>query len=77
MPRYLFHLTDGHRSTTDFDGVELRDAEVARLEAHEMAADRLREAQVTGRDWTGWRVDVVDSDGRHIHSIPFSGLEPT
>jgi hypothetical protein len=72
MPRYFFHLTNEHRSTRDPDGVELPDASAARKEAVEMVVGLLGESAVTGHDWTGWRVEICDSDGRCTLVIPFS-----
>ena len=72
MPRYFFHLTNGHRSTRDPDGVELPDASAVRNEAVEMVAGLLDEAALTGHDWTDWRVEICDSEGHRTLVISFS-----
>ena len=69
MPRYFFNLTNDIRTVVDADGVELEDEEAVCLEAQEMVAD-LRE-DITGTDWSGWRVIVRDENGCDCFEMKF------
>jgi hypothetical protein len=71
MPFYFFQATDGHHATMDVDGVDRKDFESVRSEAIEMVADLLREAPITGRDWSSWGVEVRDADHRIVLTVPF------
>jgi hypothetical protein len=68
MPRYFFHLEDGH-SAPDEEGAELRDIEEARAVAVRFAGDYLKD-QGAGF-WAGedWRLIVTDADGLHLFAI--------
>ena len=71
MRRYFFNLTNGIRTVVDTDGVQLEDEEAVRLEALEMVADLREESDITGTDWSGWRVIVRDEDGCECFEVRF------
>jgi hypothetical protein len=71
MPRFYFHLTNGHRTTHDSDGVELADQDAARREAIELAQDLLRDAEITQHVWSGWQVQILDGSRRVLSCISF------
>lgn len=75
MPRYFFHVMDGH-AVVDTDGLILANDTVARTEAlrgaGEMMADR-------GMDlWLGntWVMTVTDQDGLILFNLRFSVDQP-
>ena len=72
MSRYYFHLRTNDEYVIDDTGIELQDAEEAFLEAidgaREIAMEMLRHRRSAAR----YRFDVVDSDGRLMHAVPFS-----
>ncbi|MDZ4759655.1 MAG: hypothetical protein SGJ21_01100 [Alphaproteobacteria bacterium] len=72
MSRYHFHLRTRDGYVFDENGMELRDAEAAYLEAvhsaREISIDMLR----GGRSATRYRFDVVDCRGSLVHEVLFS-----
>lgn len=71
MPRYFFNVTNGVRTVTDADGVQLGDEEAMRREAREMVTDLRKEANITHADWSGWRVIVYDENGCECFEVKF------
>jgi hypothetical protein len=69
-----FHLVNGDEIIADDMGVEVLDL----AKAHELALQAIEdiraEASQFGDSWQGWRLDVVDSAGTVLLSIP---LDPT
>ena len=72
MPRYFFHVHDGHE-IPDRDGVELSGPEEARDQAVVAAGEALRDKD--GRFWNSgkWRMVVVDESGLTICTLNFTG----
>ena len=77
MPsRYYFNLTNGDEVIRDEDGVEAPDARTALIHAFE-AIEELRGADLSSsEEWQGWRVDIVDSSGNLVHSLPLDSAAP-
>jgi bifunctional DNA-binding transcriptional regulator/antitoxin component of YhaV-PrlF toxin-antitoxin module len=72
--RYHFNLTDGDTLIQDEDGVEASSIQAAVLSALE-AVEELRAQDLSNSDeWRGWRLEVVDSLGRAVQSIPLDNL---
>jgi len=67
MPRYYFHFSDGKRTFTDSIGVELTGIAAARSQVtaqiHEM---RGALSERTLQDWLGWKMTVVDTNGKTV-----------
>ena len=68
MPRYYFHFSDGKRTFTDRTGADC----VGLADARKLAAAQVRElkgsiSEQKVQDWLGWKVIVVDADGKIIH----------
>lgn len=70
MPRYHFHLSNGKEVVKNPTSLELPGNAAAREEALVLARD-LREGKVMpDRKWDGWFVDVIDSHGHRVDTIP-------
>jgi hypothetical protein len=72
--RCYFHLVNGHESIPDDTGIEVSDLTTAQDMALQAIEDISEEAIQQGASWQGWRLDIVDSSGRVLLSIP---LDPT
>lgn len=72
MPRYFFHIADGHY-IPDHVGMVLPDDEAARREA--MTASTAIVADLGVRFWKSpeWIVTVVDDVGRQVVRLKLSG----
>lgn len=71
--RCYFHLVNGHEIIEDDTGVEVPDLAKAHAFALQTIEDVRAEAIQFGESWQDWRLDVVDSSGTILLSIP---LEP-
>lgn len=76
MPRYFFHFSDGKRQFTDTAGIELSGLAAARAHAMVQVRD-LRAALCEPRiqEWAGWKMIVVDANGKVVSEIGFD-LKP-
>jgi hypothetical protein len=70
MPRFFFHLTDGNRTFTDANGVELRNMAAVRkhLISH---IQELRGALSDNgiHDWSEWTILVLDEKNITLQAI--------
>ena len=76
MPLYFFHFSDGKRTFTDSTGVELTGIAAVR----ERATAQIREmkgalSERTLQSWSGWKMIVVNAEGKTVFEIGF-GLKP-
>ena len=71
MPRYYFHVRDGHEAL-DQEGVELAGIEKARALAIVASGEMLRD--LGGRFWDSgeWRMWVMDESGATVCELKFS-----
>ena len=74
LSRYYFNLTDGTNTIPDEDGVDLPDHRAALIRAFE-AIEELRKEDTSTSSywhvyWQGWRLDIMDSSGQLVQSIP-------
>jgi len=71
MARYYFHITAGQLGLIpDTQGAEFTDLAAAHQRAVRImyaAFDSVDDVQ----DWSGWRVKVVDADGRSVLTVLF------
>jgi hypothetical protein len=77
MPRFFFHVDDGHLSP-DTEGTEHRDVDAARVEAVRLTGEMLREAGK--RFWSGgtlWRLHVTDEAGQLVLTLHVSADQPS
>ena len=73
MPRYFFHVQDGHDMPDD-EGTVLADADAARVVAVVTAGELIRDhAQAF---WThgDWQMHVVDEQGATVCELRFASL---
>ena len=74
MPRYHFHLHDGHGVRSDLDGTLLPDAEAARDHGAMVAHELMRNREPRTRYW---KLDVCDAAGGLIVELDFASLDHT
>jgi hypothetical protein len=74
MPRYFFHVHDGH-SLPDDTGTELPDVYTAQAEAIRMSGEILRDMGARFWDGTEWKLEVADEHGRVLFALRFSAEE--
>jgi hypothetical protein len=74
MPRYHFHLHDGHGVRSDLDGTLLPDAEAARDHGAMVAHELMRNREPCTRYW---KLDVCDPGGELLFDLEFARLDNT
>ena len=74
MPRYFFHITDGHTSP-DEEGTVLPDIYTAQEQAIRMAGELLREMHARFWNGTEWTLEVADEEGKILFVLRFSAEE--
>ncbi|MBL0403630.1 hypothetical protein JKG68_06585 [Microvirga aerilata] len=74
MPRYFFHVTDGH-SERDTEGTELPDIYTAQDQAIRTSGELLRD--MGAKFWNGseWKLEVTDEQGQILLTLRFSAEE--
>jgi hypothetical protein len=72
MPRYYFRLTDGKRTLDNHRGIDLPGNAAARTDAVALAHDLKQGHAMSGWDWTGWFVAIVDQHGRKVDEVPIA-----
>jgi hypothetical protein len=72
MPRYYFRLTDGKRALDNHRGIDLPGNAAARTDAVALAHDLKQGHAMSGWDWTGWFVAIVDQHGRKVDEVPIA-----
>jgi hypothetical protein len=70
MPRNYFHLTDGKQVLNNHKGIDLPGNAAAREDA---VAD-LEHGAITGWNWTGWFVAIVDQHGHKVDEVPIADV---
>ena len=73
MPRYFFHIHDGH-DFPDETGTELRNLREAQLEVVKLASDLLKDETIFWQG-EGCSIDVADSQGATIFAISFTASD--
>lgn len=74
MPRYFFHIEDGH-SFRDEEGTVLPDIYTAQGEAVRLSGEVLRDLGAKFWDGTEWRLTVTDEGGAVLFVLRFSADE--
>ena len=75
MPRYFFHIHDGH-DFPDETGTELRSLREAQLEVVRLTSDLLKDETVFWQG-EGCSIDVADSQGVTLLAISFTASDQT
>lgn len=73
MPKFYFHFSDGHRTFSDRDGVDLTGLGALRREAVRQIRD-MKAAQLesgTHGSWPDWTVTAVDASGAPVLHMAF------
>jgi hypothetical protein len=68
--RCFFHITNNHETIRDDDGVEASSVETVRRLALQAVHELRQESDHVSEEWHGWQLDVVDSGGNILLSIP-------
>jgi hypothetical protein len=71
MPRYFFHVIDGH-NIIDHEGTELSGLTEARAEAIRLAGAILRDEGDTFWNGTEWHMNVTDASRQSVLKLRFS-----
>jgi hypothetical protein len=72
--RYYFNLTNGDVMIRDEEGIEASSLQAAVVSGME-AVEELRAQDPSNSDeWQGWRLEIVDAEGRAVHAIPLDAL---
>src|SRR5215469_3686204 len=73
MPRFFFHIRSPAGLERDDLGVDLRDIEVAHLEARRAMAGISADLVQEGRDPAEHYFEITDGRGRTVMEVPFVG----
>ncbi len=68
--RYYFNLTNGEVVIRDEEGTEVLSMESALISAMEMIEELRAEDPFSADEWQGWRLEIIDSSGRMVQSMP-------
>ena len=68
--RYYFNLTDGETMIRDEEGIEASGIQAAVVSALEAAEELRAQDPSTSDEWQGWRLEIVDTSGRAVQTIP-------
>lgn len=71
MPRYFFHIMDGH-AVVDLEGRELPNVWEVRLQAIRLANEVLASEDVGLLFGQPWQMTVADTTGKTVFSLTFS-----
>ena len=74
MPRYFFHVRDGHDMPDDI-GTELPNAQEARVQAVDLAGRLITEQARTFADGTQWHLEVTDERGMILFRLDFMATD--
>ena len=70
--RCYFHLVNDDETLLDDTGVEVADLETAKAEALKAISELRQEVDEEIEDWSGWRLDIVCSEGNVLFSMPLN-----
>jgi hypothetical protein len=70
LTRYYFNLTDGEIMIRDEEGIEMASIQAAVLSAMEVVEELRAQDPSHSAEWQGWRLEIVDTFGRAVQTIP-------
>lgn len=73
MPRYYFHMCHEDGRIPDDDGLELDDAEAARIEAFASARELALQSARDGQPLDIERIEIEDVEGKPLMTVPVRG----
>ena len=68
--RCYFHLVSQHECLRDDEGIDVSDIETARRQALQAIHELRQESDDFEEDWRDWQLDIADSEGHVLLSIP-------
>lgn len=71
MPRYFFHVINGHRMYRDSEGVSLDDIEAVHEWAVHDAQEVMFQKAADVESWSGWWIEVRDEANEQVLALPF------
>ncbi|ANY77450.1 hypothetical protein BB934_03780 [Microvirga ossetica] len=72
--RYYFNLTNGDDMIRDEEGIEASSLQAAVISAMEAVEELRAQNPLNSDEWQGWRLEIVDAEGRAVHAIPLDAL---
>src|SRR5215218_4488092 len=72
--RYYFNLTNGEAMIRDEEGIEASSLQAAVISAMEAVEELRAQDPLNSDEWQGWRLEIVDAEGRAVHAIPLDAL---
>jgi hypothetical protein len=73
---YYFHLVSSQQIILDTTGVEISDPATVQCMVHRLIHEVQQESVETTKDWQGWRINVEDSCGNVVLSVPLDSIMP-
>jgi hypothetical protein len=70
--RLYFNLVSAHDALPDREGVEVVDVRQAKEAAVTLVDELRQEDASTAQEWSGWTLNVTDSVGSVLFSIPLT-----
>jgi hypothetical protein len=67
--RCYFHLVNDHEEILDETGLVISSLEDAKHHALVAICELRRDASEVSEEWDGWRLEIVCSQGRLLHSL--------
>lgn len=74
MPKFFFHIRDGGDLVLDEQGIDLQDVEATFSEARASARDLALQKAKAGVWSTGKAVELTDSHGKVLLSVPLQAF---
>lgn len=71
MPRFYFHIRNGHDLETDAAGTEFASLEAAVCDAKQAAREIIAEMLMTGEVLDEQRFEITDTRGITVATVPF------
>jgi len=72
--RYYFNLTNGEVMIRDEEGIEASSIQSAVVSGMEAVEELRAQDPLNSDEWQGWRLEIVDAEGRAVHAIPLDAL---
>jgi hypothetical protein len=72
--RYFFNLTNGDAMIRDEEGIEASSIQSAVVSGMEAVEELRAQDPLNSDEWQGWRLEIVDAEGRAVHAIPLDAL---
>ncbi len=70
-----FHLVHTHERIVDETGIEVSDLEAAYYQAVRAIQELREEGEPDAVDWRGWHLEVTDTSGKVLFSIPLDAAQ--